>query len=355
MNTIKLSLAVLGPRHGARRISAAPAAPANPAPVTPSSQAPAMTAQDLVTLPRLGSVTVSPDERLAAIPSPPPIRAATSAAQRCGCSRSAPRGQRRSSWPGRAALSDPAFAPDGRLWFLSDKDGKTAQVWSVLPGADGSAGGPRKVTDLAAEVAGFKLSPDGRRLAVWGDIARACPTFGGCADLPHGDGNLRPAGAGNRLYQDGAGFVRHWDAWETPGIHSRIFAFALNSSGQVDPASGHALDGDPAKGGLTGDAPSKPFGDGSELAWSADSTAVIYAARQADRDEPRSTNLDLWWAPVDGSAPRNLTAANHGTDTTPAVSPDGRWLAWAAMARPVTRPIAWSCSSWTSRPARAVR
>jgi hypothetical protein len=61
---------------------------------------------------------------------------------------------------------------------------------------------------------------------------------------------------------------------------------------------------------------------------------VIYAARQADRDEPRSTNLDLWWAPVDGSAPRNLTAANHGTDTTPAVSPDGRWLAWAAMARP---------------------
>ncbi|GHC85459.1 S9 family peptidase [Novosphingobium pokkalii] len=334
MNTIKLSLAVLA--LGTAPVAfAAPAAPANPAPATPSSQAPAMTAQDLVTLPRLGNVTVSPDERLAAytVTTTDPR-----SYQRSTALWLLPLGTKgatpvKLAWQG--SLSDPAFAPDGRLWFLSDKDGKTAQVWSVLPGADGSAGGPRKVTDLAAEVAGFKLSPDGRRLAVWGDIARACPTFGGCADLPHGDGNLGLPGPGTgRLYQDGAGFVRHWDAWETPGIHSRIFAFALNSSGQVDPASGHALDGDPAKGGLTGDAPSKPFGDGSELAWSADSTAVIYAARQADRDEPRSTNLDLWWAPVDGSAPRNLTAANHGTDTTPAVSPDGRWLAWAAMARP---------------------
>ena len=40
-------------------------------------------------------------------------------------------------------------------------------------------------------------------------------------------------------------------------------------------------------------------------------------------------------APADGSAePTNLTDTNDATDTYPAVSPDGRWLAWAAMKRP---------------------
>jgi hypothetical protein len=143
-----------------------------------------------------------------------------------------------------------------------------------------------------------------------------------------------PGPGTGRLYKDGAGFVRHWDAWETPGNYSRVFAFALGADGRIDTDSGRALDGDPAQGGLVGDAPTKPFGDGGEIAWSADGRAVIYAARQADRNEPHSTNIDLWWAPVDGSAPKNLTAANTATDTMPAVSPDGKWLAYAAMARP---------------------
>jgi len=312
MNTLKLTLAALA-------LGCAPAAFAQtPAP---------MTAQDLVTLPRLGSVAVSPDGRLAAY----------------AVTTTDPQSYKRSTalwllplkggkpvmldWKGSA--SDPAFAPDGRLWFLSDKGGETSQVWSVMPGADGSAGAAVQATAFKAEVAGFKLSPDGQRLAVWGDLPRNCATFGDC---PGGDTSLTGPGTG-RLYRDGTGFVRHWDAWETPGIRSRVFAFTL-ANGQADPASGKALDGDPAKGGVDGDAPSKPFGDGGEVAWSADSRAVIFAARQGDRHEPTSTNLDLWWAPVDGSAPRNLTADNRATDTMPAVSPDGRWLAWAAMARP---------------------
>src|SRR3546814_15236613 len=32
--------------------------------------------------------------------------------------------------------------------------------------------------------------------------------------------------------------------------------------------------------------------------------------------------------------PQNLTADNQATDTLPAVSPDGQWLAYGAMARP---------------------
>jgi len=42
-----------------------------------------------------------------------------------------------------------------------------------------------------------------------------------------------------------------------------------------------------------------------------------------------STNFDIFSAPADGSAPpTNLTGENKAIDTQPAVSPDGRWLAW---------------------------
>ena len=87
--------------------------------------------------------------------------------------------------------------------------------------------------------------------------------------------------------------------------------------------------------GLVGDTPSKPQGGGEELAWSPDGGTIYFALREAGRIEALSTNLDIFAAPADGSAaPVNLTAANRATDTLPAVSPDGRTLAYVAMKTP---------------------
>ncbi|HEX3677066.1 MAG TPA: S9 family peptidase, partial [Sphingomicrobium sp.] len=62
---------------------------------------------------------------------------------------------------------------------------------------------------------------------------------------------------------------------------------------------------------------------------------VYFALREAGRTEELSTNLDIFAAPADGSAPPvNLTIANKATDTQPTMSPDGRTLAYVAMARP---------------------
>lgn len=326
-----------------RIVTAAPLALALVAsfPTIAVAEAAPMDAQDLVTLPRLGGVAIAPDGHIAAwtvtITNPETYKR-TSSLRLLALGA---KGAQAVSLPWEG-ISDPAFAPDGSLYLLSDHapgekaaDGATTQVWRI-PAARLAAADPAApvdavaVTAFKAEVAGFKLSPDGKRIAVWGDIARDCPGFGNCKGS--GDASLPGPGTG-RLYTDGAGFVRHWDKWETPGTHSRVFAFDLDGGGKVT-GEGHALDGDPAQGGLVGDAPTKPFGGGEEIAWSADSKAVIYAARQATRDEPRSTNIDLWWAPVDGLAPKNLTGANKATDTMPVVSPDGRWLAYAAMARP---------------------
>jgi dipeptidyl aminopeptidase/acylaminoacyl peptidase len=302
------------------------------------AQAPAapMTAQDLVTLDRLGGTAVSPDGAWVVfartVTDPQSYKRTTSLWAKSLARPAQP--------PVRLALpegaSEPAFDHTGRLYYLAEGKADAAsdavgQVWSTALDAAGAvSGAPVQVSAFKAEVSGFKLSPDGRRIAVWGDLARDCPTFGGCAE---GNAALTGPGSG-RLYRDGAGFVRHWDQWETPGNYSRIFTFALTPQGTVDFATGKPADGPAGAGALVGDAPTKPFGDGAEVAWSADSSALVFAARRADRDEPRSTNIDLWWSALDGSAPRNLTEANKATDTMPAISPDGRWLAYAAMARP---------------------
>ena len=58
--------------------------------------------------------------------------------------------------------------------------------------------------------------------------------------------------------------------------------------------------GVPVATALVGDAPSKPFGGGEELAWSPDGKTLYFALREAGRIEPISTNLDIFAAPGDG-------------------------------------------------------
>lgn len=215
--------------------------------------------------------------------------------------------------------TSPAFDKDGILYFLSSASGKS-EVWRIDPKVGGVG---TQVTDTKADVAGFKISPDATKLLAWGDIPKECADFG-CEAKEKGA--LVGPGSG-RLYKDGAGFVRHWDEWETPGTYSRPFIFNL--------ADGKATAARPADAGLIGDTPSKPFGGGEELAWGADSRTVFFTLRKADRNEPMSTNLDIYrWLVDSRMMPVNVTADNQATDTLPTPSPDGKWLAYAAMARP---------------------
>lgn len=207
--------------------------------------------------------------------------------------------------------SAPAFSPDGQwLFFTADKGGKTA-VWRVAA----TGGTPELVADH--DISGFRIAPTGDKLLVW-------------ADRPVGASSLAarkdPATGGSARSYDGY-FVRHWDTW-SDGQRSQIFVLPLSGGRAVG-------DGVAIGGALVGDTPSKPFGDGSEIAWSHDGKTVYFTLREAGTTEPLSTNLDIFAAPADGSAvPVNLTDANDATDTLPAVSPDGKWLAYVAMKRP---------------------
>ena len=209
---------------------------------------------------------------------------------------------------------DAVFSGDGSLWFLMPVGGHD-QLFRMTAGH-----GPVKVSSFEGDVSGFKIAPSGTRLVVWADRDLRCRDLD-CAQLP----KKAKTGSGRTFDQL---FIRHWDTWAEPGVRSRLFTFPIAGGRLVG-------SGVPVEGNLVGDAPSKPFGGGEELNFSPDGRTLYFALREAGRIESKSTNFDIFATPSDGSAPPvNLTAANQATDTLPAVSPDGRTLAYVAMARP---------------------
>ena len=230
--------------------------------------------------------------------------------------------------------SDFAFGSDSALYFLSSEHPDKAaparsRVWRVTLAKDGTTGDPQLVTPAAdTDIAGFEIAPNGSAIAVWGEVPRDCPTFG-CADAAKG---YLPGPGTGRLYDGEDGFVRHWDRWATPGSYNRIFVFPL--AGGVAQGEGVPADGTKAEPGMIFDAPTLPFGGGEEIAFAPDGTALYFTARLSDSDEPRSTNLNIYRSKLDGAAPDLLTFKNEATDTQPAPSPDGKYLAWLAMDRP---------------------
>lgn len=197
------------------------------------------------------------------------------------------------------------------VYFSSNRDGDGA-IWAVSL----TGGTPRRVTDFKGGFNGFKVSPTGDSVAVWADRM---------PDAASLDPVERPAAIGDARRYDQL-FVRHWDSW-SDGQRQQLFVLPLTANGA--PGNGRAV-----VGALVGDTPSKPFGGAEEVAWSPDGRTLYFALREAGRIEALSTNLDIFSVPADGSrAPTNLTAANAAMDTAPVVSPDGRTLAWLAMAR----------------------
>ena len=212
------------------------------------------------------------------------------------------------------------FSPDGQsVYFLSNDKADVAQVWRQS--VDGGAA--TQVTSYPLDVGSFKLSPDGKSLALSFDV------FADCKDLActkkHHDAVTANKASGKVFDKL---FIRHWDTW-ADGTRSQLFTAAIGADGKA--AAEPAL----VSVGIDGDVPSKPFGDASEYNWSPDSKSLAFDVRIAGKSEPWSTNFDVYIAPADGSsAPRDLTAANKAWDAAPVFSADGKTLYYRAMKRP---------------------
>ena len=220
--------------------------------------------------------------------------------------------------PQRLAISDDGantarWGSDGRLYFLSGKSG-SSQVWSVGPDLTT----PVQVTDLPLDVNAYRISPDAGKVAV------SLSVYPDCADLACTVDRAKSVSERKTTAQIyDRMFVRHWDTW-ADGTQNHLF---------VAPTAG----GDAVwvTKGFDGDTPSKPFGDEGEFTFTPDSQGLVFSARRAGRTEPWSTNFDLYQVSI--AAPgqlTNLTEPNKAWDTGPVFSPDGKTLAYRAMARP---------------------
>jgi len=208
--------------------------------------------------------------------------------------------------------SHPRWSPDGKtLAFTSSRNG-TPQIW--LLGLDG--GEARQLTHVAAGASGVEWSPSGTHLAF---ISSVFP------DAPDAESNARmlkqqaedPVKA--QIFSEL--LFRHWNSWRD-GRRSHLFV--------IPAAGGEAVDVSPGDF----DTPPTSLGSTQDYAFSPDGTEIAFV-RNIDPDLRKGlgTNNDVFTNSLDGKNLKQITD-NRANDNGIAYSPDGRFLAYRAMARP---------------------
>ena len=284
--------------------------------------------EEMVKIPRVGGVALSPDGRLAAfVVATPDVEANASrsaiwvvatggaAAGRDGAGAAAGRdgagGDARRLTSGEKRDSDPGFSPDGAtLAFLSDRDG-VSQIWTVpLAGGDAS-----KATSIPTGVDAFTWAPDGKAFIASSTV------FPGCADAACLQKELdRRAAAKIRGRLADRLYIRHWNTWKD-GTRSHILRVPVGGGPFVDLTPGDR------------DAPPFTVGGGPDWSVSPDGGELVYASNP-DPNEAVSTNADVYVVSTGGGAsPKDLTAGNRAFDGSPRFSPDGKWIAYRSQRR----------------------
>ncbi|MEN4939927.1 S9 family peptidase [Stenotrophomonas sp. TWI809] len=218
-------------------------------------------------------------------------------------------------------VNSAALSADGQtVYFLSARNG--SQQLYAQPTTGGT---PRQLTDFPVDVDSFHVSPQGDRVAFSSGVFQDCGSDLACTSKKL-DAHKARKNTGEVF--DNL-FVRHWDTW-ADGRRNTLFVAPLPAGKAAAVKGASAISAT-----LAGDAPSKPFGGNDDFTWSPDGKSVVAAIRVAGKQEPWSTNFDLYRLDAEGKqAPVNLTAANPAWDAGPVFSADGKTLYYRAMKRP---------------------
>ena len=221
-----------------------------------------------------------------------------------------------------------------KIAFLSARSGSN-QIWEM--NLDGTE--RRQLSHEEGDIAGYRFSPDGRRVILIKDVPFDGIIQQNDADLPQATGMV----INDLMY-------KHWDHYVTSVPHPFV---AIATDDAITDAF-DLLAGEPFE------SPMLPFGGIEQLAWSPDSRTVAYTCRKkTGRDYAISTDSDIFLFDLDSRSTRNLCKPegykapeldptrslasqqprqgeadlNLGYDQNPSFSPDGKYIAWSSMER----------------------
>jgi len=228
----------------------------------------------------------------------------------------------------------PRWSPDSKqIAFVSNRSGGS-QVWVM----DADGANPRQVTSLSTEASGVLWSPDGKRLVFVSEVYPECPDE--ACNKKRLDAE-KESKVKARVYT--SLLYRHWNEWQ--GARRRhLFSVPVEGGTPKDLTPGLR------------DVPPFSLGGPDDYAISPDGAEVCYAMNP-EENQALSTNWELYVVPVEGPSSGNeakLISANLAADASPVYSPDGKYLAWRAQAKPGYESDRWRLMIYDRATSKAV-
>ena len=273
------------------------------------------TFEDMMALQRVGEPQVSPDARWVAFSA---VKVDLKANTRTTHLWLVPLagGDAKQLTSGVSGEDRPRWYPDGQQLAYISSQGGSSQIWVVdFDGAAGNlAGEPRRVTSISTEAEGEFWSPDGQNILFVSSVYPVCKDDA-CnkARAEERASSKVKATIFTRL------FYRHWSSY-TGGKRSHLFVAPLSGGVARDLTPGDH------------DVPPFQLGGSDLYAFSPDGKEVAFTSNISEV-EATSTNNDLFVVLVAGGTPKKITD-NPASDSTPRYSPDGKYIAYLAQARP---------------------